>query len=72
MIFMDKKNYTHVFSHNKKLKVFTEVKENNVAVNCTYDQILSDLQKHKPQDPITQNAYNRPDPWWWWDSKRQK
>ena len=45
MIFMDKKNYTHVFSHNKKLKVFTEVKENNVAVNCTYDQILSDLQK---------------------------
>ena len=58
---MDKKNYIHVFSHNKKLKALTEVKENNVAVNCTNDQILSDLQKHKPQD-LTQNAYNRPDP----------
>ena len=33
MIFMDKKNYTHVFSHNKKLKALPEVKENNVAVN---------------------------------------
>ena len=57
-IFKNKKNYTHVafqvqvfrrkpkklrlFSHNKKLKTLTQVKENNVVVNCIYDQILSE------------------------------
>ena len=41
------------------------VKENHLMVNCicdhdqSPDQILS-LQKHKPQELITQNAWNKP------------